>query len=277
MRCAPWGAPPAAPPTGPRLGFRGEVRAGASTLIGCVLAVVVAVSGAGAYEEGAAADGGTLSGVVRFSGTPPTLEPLRVNKNRDICGDQKVSEALVLGAERGVRGSVVTIEGISRGKKPSGEAVLDNHGCLFVPHVVGVMAGGRARIRNSDAMLHNTHGLHGGRTVFNLALPVQDQIVDITRRLSKPGVVRILCDAHPHMFAWMVVHDSPYIAVTDERGAYRMDQVPPGAYKVSMWHEGFRAKGADKDGRPVHDEPVTVTKDVVIPARGVVKIDFELK
>ena len=81
----PWGAPPAAPPTGPRLGFRGEVRAGASTLIGCVLAVVVAVSGAGAYEEGAAADGGTLSGVVRFSGTPPTLEPLRVNKNRDIC------------------------------------------------------------------------------------------------------------------------------------------------------------------------------------------------
>ena len=82
MRCAPWGAPPAAPPTGPRLGFRGEVRAGASTLIGCVLAVVVAVSGAGAYEEGAAADGGTLSGVVRFSGTPPTLEPLRVNKNR---------------------------------------------------------------------------------------------------------------------------------------------------------------------------------------------------
>jgi plastocyanin len=241
------------------------------------LAVLAAVSGAGAYEEAAVADGGTLSGVVRFSGVPPTLEPLRVNKNRDICGDQKRSEALVLGAERGVRGSVVTIEGIARGMKPSGEVVLDNHGCLFVPHVVGVMAGARARIRNSDPLLHNTHGLHAGRTVFNLGLPVKDQAEDITRRLSKPGVVRILCDAHPHMFAWMIVHDSPYLAVTDERGAYRMDQVPPGAYKVSMWHEGFRAKGADKDGRPIYDEPVRVTKDVTVPVTGSVKLDFELK
>ena len=256
---------------------RGRLLAGVGILIGCVLAVVAAVSGAGAYEEVAVADGGTLSGVVRFSGAPPTLEALRVNKNRDICGNQKVSEALVLGAERGVRGSVVTIEGIPRRKKPSGEVVLDNHGCLFVPHVAGVMAGGRASIRNSDAMLHNTHGLRGGRTVFNLALPIKDQAVDITRRLSKPGVVRVLCDAHPHMFAWMVVHDSPYIAVTDERGAYRIDQVPPGTYKVSMWHEGFRAKGADKDGRPIYDEPVTVTKDVTIPARGPVTLDFELK
>lgn len=246
-------------------------------LVGGLLSVLVLAPPVLAYEEAAVADGGTLSGVVRFSGTPPTLEPLRVNKNRDVCGDQKVSEALVVGADRSVRGSVVMIEGVARGKKAGGEVVLDNSGCLFVPHVVGVLAGGRARIRNSDAMLHNTHGLLAGRTVFNLALPVKDQAVDISKRLSKPGVVRVLCDAHPHMFAWMVVHDSPYVTVTDERGAFRIDQVPPGAYKVTLWHEGFRQTGADKDGRPVYDEPRMATKDVTIPARGSVTIDFELK
>ncbi len=260
----------------PTCGPRG-LAAGVRLVIGGILAVLAAVSGAGAYEEAPVADGGTLSGVVRFSGSPPKLEALRVNKNRDVCGDLKPSEALVLGADRSVKGSVVMIEGVARGKKPAGEAVLDNAGCLFVPHVLGVMAGARARIRNSDAMLHNTHGLSGGRTVFNLALPIKDQVVDVTKRLAKPGVVRVLCDAHPHMFAWVVVHDSPYIAVSDERGVFRIAEVPPGAYRVTMWHEGFRAKGADKDGRPIHDEPVTVTRDVTIPARGSVKVDFELK
>jgi len=176
-----------------------------------------------------------------------------------------------------VKGSVVLIEGVGKGKKATGEVILDNHKCLFVSHVTAVAIGDKVRVKNSDGILHNTHGFMGKPTVFNLALPNKDQMVDITRRLGKPGVVRVLCDAHPHMSAWMVVHDSPYIAVTDERGAYRIDQVPPGTYKVSMWHEGFRAKGADKDGRPIYDEPVTVTKDVTIPARGPVTLDFELK
>ena len=58
-----------------------------------------------------------------------------------------------------------------------------------------------------------------------------------------------VCDAHPHMFAWLIVHDSPYYAVTDERGAFRIDGVPPGSLKVTMWHEGFRPRGL-RQGRP---------------------------
>jgi Carboxypeptidase regulatory-like domain len=101
--------------------------------------------------------------------------------------------------------------------------------------------------------------------------------VDITKRLTKPGVVKVFCDAHPHMFAWMVVHDSPYVAVSDERGAFRIDNVPAGTYKVTMWHEGFRAKGVDKDGRPLFDDPQTVSKEVTIPAKGTATVEFELK
>jgi plastocyanin len=239
--------------------------------------VLTATAAQAAYEAVEVKDGGTLTGVVRFAGTPPKLAPLAVNKNREVCGEQKPSEALVVGAEGGVRGSVVLIEGVAKGKKPTGEVVLDNHRCLFVSHVTALAAGDKARVKNSDTILHNTHGFMGKPTVFNLALPNKDQMIDITRRLTKPGVIRVVCDAHPHMFAWMVVHDSPYVAITDERGAFKIDGIPPGTYKVTMWHEGFRAKGVDKDGRPLYEDPVTVTRDVTIAPKAAATVDFELK
>ena len=240
------------------------------------LALVLA-GPATAYEVVPVRDGGALAGVVRFAGAVPRLDALPVNKNRDVCGEQKPSEALVVGPERGVKGSVILIAGVGRGKKTSADVVLDNHRCVFVAHVSAVMAGDRMRVRNSDPILHNTHGFLGKPTVFNLALPNKDQLIEITKRLTRPGIVRILCDAHPHMFAWIIVHDSPYLAVTDERGAFRIDEVPPGTYKVTMWHEGFRPRGADKDGRPVYDEPRTVTKEITIAPKATATVDFELK
>ncbi|PYM20224.1 MAG: hypothetical protein DMD78_22590 [Candidatus Rokuibacteriota bacterium] len=246
----------------------------AAALLGLLAAVA---SPALAYEVVTVADGGTLSGTVKFAGTPPRLEPLSVNKNRDVCGDQKDNEALVLGPERGVRGSVILIGGVARGKKGAADAVLDNHRCVFVHHVTATMPGERTRVKNSDGILHNTHGFLGKPTVFNLALPNKDQMIDITKRLTKPGVVRVVCDAHPHMAAWMIVHDSPYYAVTDDRGAFLIEGIPPGSYKVTMWHEGFRPKGLDKDGRPLYDEPQAITRDVTIAPKAAATLDFELK
>jgi plastocyanin len=242
-----------------------------------LVAVLAAAAPGSAYEVVTVADGGTLSGVVKFSGAPPRLEPLAVNKNRDVCGDHKESEALVLGPDRGVRGSVILIEGVAHGKKGGTDVVLDNHRCVFVHHVTAITPGERVRVKNSDGILHNTHGFLGKPTVFNLALPNRDQMIDITKRLTKPGVVRVVCDAHPHMAAWMLVHDSPYYAVTDERGAFRIDGIPPGSYKVTLWHEGFRPRGLDKDGRPLYDEPIRITKDVTIAPKAMATLDFELK
>lgn len=241
------------------------------------MALACVTPASAAYEETQVADGGTVSGVVRFSGTPPKAEPLAVNKNRDVCGDQKPSEALVLGADRGVKGSVLLLEGVTKGKKGGADVILDNSKCLFVGHVTATGPDDRVRVRNSDPVLHNTHGKLGKPTVFNLALPNKDQMIDVTKRLTKPGVVRVLCDAHPHMMAWMIVHDSPYYAVTDEHGAFKITNVPPGTYKLTMWHEGFRAKGVDKDGRPAYEDPVTVTKQVTVAPKGAATIDFDLK
>jgi hypothetical protein len=252
-------------------------RAVAPLAVAALLVMGPAAPAGAAYEEIEVKDGGAVAGRVTFAGTPPKLEPLAVNKNRDVCGDRKPNEALVVGPDGGVRGSVLLLEGLTRGKRPGGEVVLDNAKCLFVSHVSATMVGGRVRVRNSDAILHNTHGFLGRPTVFNLALPNKDQVIDITRRLTRPGVVRVLCDAHPHMFAWLVVHDSPYFAVTDDRGAFRIEGVPPGSYRLTMWHEGFRPRGVDRDGRPLYEDPVIITRDVTIPPRGTAAVDFELR
>jgi hypothetical protein len=246
-------------------------------LVAAAMVALSASTAQAAYEEVVVKDGGTLSGVVRFAGTPPKLDPIAVGRHREVCGEQKLSEALVIGPDRGVRGSVVLIEGIARGKKATGEVLLDNHHCLFVSHVSALAAGDKARVKNSDSILHNTQGFMGKPAVFNVALPNRDQLVDVTRRLTKPGVVRVLCGAHPHMFAWLSVHDSPYVAVTDDRGAFRIADVPPGTYRVTMWHEGFRPRGLDKDGRPLYDEPRTITRDVTIAPKGAATVEFELK
>ena len=245
---------------------------------GALLAVaLLAPMPAGAYEALTVTDSGSLTGTVKFTGAAPKPEPLRVGKNRDVCGDEKESEALVLGVDRGVRGSVILLEGVTRGKQGGPDVVIDNHRCVFVHHVSAMMPSERTRVKNSDPVVHNSRGVVGKTTVFNLALPNKDQMIEVTKRLTKPGVVRVLCDAHPHMSAWMIVHDSPYYAVSDERGAFKIDGIPPGPYKVTMWHEGFHPRGVDKDGRLLYEAPHTIRRDVTIPAKGTATVDFELK
>ncbi|MBI4611231.1 MAG: hypothetical protein HY726_19760 [Candidatus Rokubacteria bacterium] len=243
-----------------------------------LLALVALTSPAAAYEVAAVADGGRLIGNVRFAGTPPRFDPLPVKKDRDVCGEKKEAETLLVGAAGGVRNAVILVEGVAWGKRTDREVVLDNAKCRFVPHVSVVMEGGTAKVRNSDPILHNTRGFWGGKVrAFNLALPNRGQEIAIGRYLKKPGVIEIRCDAHTHMRAWIVVHDSPYFALTDEGGNFGIDDVPPGKYNVTMWHQGFVQRGFDKDGRPLYDEPRRVTREATIAPRASVAVDFELR
>lgn len=229
-----------------------------------------------AYEVAPVTDGGSLTGSVKFGGTPPRLDPIPVKKNQEVCGQSVPNEALVLGPDKGVRGSVILIEGVPRGKKAEGELVLDNARCLFAPRVAAVMAGAPAKVKSSDPVLHSAHGIFDGKTIFNSALSVKGRVVDVTSKLRQPGVVKVLCDAHTHMSGWIVVHDSPYFAVTDEKGMFKIDGIPPGKYRVTVWHEGFAPKGVDKDGRPVYEE-WRLQREVTIPPGGSAAVDFEIK
>jgi plastocyanin len=228
------------------------------------------------YEEAPVPDGGAVVGRVRFAGEPVRTDPIPVRKNLETCGESKPSEALIVGPDRGVSNTVVYLENVARGKKaPALE--LDNAKCLFVPHVSAVMVGAKVRVRNTDPILHNTHGFVDRLTVFNVALPTKDQVVDITQRIRHVGVVEVLCDAHTHMRAWLVVHDNPYHAVTGDSGQFRIADVPPGRYRLTAWHEGWQVTGRDKDGRPIYDAPRILTQEVMVPPKGEVTAEFELK
>jgi len=99
-----------------------------------------------------------VTGVVRFVGTPPTLSPIPVNKNRDVWRGPEAVRGAAVGPDRGVRDTVVMIEGVIRGKKGTGDVIVDNRNCVFVGHVTAVVPGDRVRVRNLDPILHNTHG-----------------------------------------------------------------------------------------------------------------------
>jgi len=243
-----------------------------------VAALVVALfpGVARAYEVAAVPDGGALVGRVRFAGEPVKGEPAPVRKNHDVCGETAPYQALLVGVGKGVKNTVVFLDGVGRGKKPS-ELELDNTRCLFVPHVSAVMMGARVRIKNADPILHNTHGFRERVTVFNVALPNRGQAVDITQRIKHVGVIDVQCDAHTHMQAWIVVRDNPYFAVTDDGGQFRIGEIPPGRYRVVAWHAGWVVTGKDKDGRPVYDAPRVLTQEITVAARGEATVDFELR
>jgi len=194
-----------------------------------------------AYEGGAVTGGGSLSGVVRGPAPAVPYTDAIVTKDESICGARKSSEALIRAVDGALKNAVVSIEGITRGKPIdlSATASLVNSGCRFVPHVVAMTVGQRMEIVNGDPILHNTHAyLDGTQTIFNIALPVQNQKVPKTIR--KPGVMSVQCDAgHAWMLAWILAFEHPYFAVTDEKGAFKIDRIPPGTYRVTAWQESL--------------------------------------
>ena len=187
------------------------------------------------YEETAVPNGGTIRGFVKVHGQLSKLKAPEVFKFKEVCKNVP-NEELVVGRDRGVRYAVVVLEGITKGKAVEREAVneLDNVNCRFVPHVQAASVGQWLVIKNSDPILHAAHAyFEGGQPQFNVGL-----FPGKVRRkpLISPGIVKVLCEVHPWMKAFVVVTEHPYHAVTDIFGEYEIRDVPPGTYRLKMWH-----------------------------------------
>ena len=124
--------------------------------------------------------------------------------------------------------------------KVSGKVTLDQKQCEFVPHVVALPAGATLDIVNGDKVFHNVHARDGDRTVFNYAMPVPNHV--IPKPLKQPALLRVTCDVHPWMRAWVDVLPTTAFAVTDEAGSYTISNVPPGKYTLRLWHERLGEK-----------------------------------
>lgn len=196
----------------------------------------------GSPGSSAAGNGGTITGVVRFSDTYPEREKITITKDHAICGAFQYSEEFVVSEKgHGLKNVVVSLLGTGETIKASSESVatLEQRGCRYVPHVQAVPAGTVLEIVNSDGILHNVHAftMDPKKTFFNKAQP--KFLKKLKQPLDKPGIYFFGCDIHAHMSAFIAVMEQPFYTVTDDNGSYSMAAVPAGNYKVLAWHEAL--------------------------------------
>ena len=224
----------------------------------CALTLLAAFLG-GTSTQVTAQGGGSIVGEVKFSGTPPAPKVVKINKDNQACGDEKKLEDLVVGPDKGIQWAVVSLVGAKGpAPKPAQKLVLDQKGCHFSPHVLLVPAGAEVDILNNDGVLHNIHTFSTANPSINKAQPKFKKVM--TEKFEKPEIIKVQCDAHSWMQGWIVVQAHPHYAVTDEGGAFKLDNVPAGKHKVEVWHETL--------GK--------VTQEVEVKAGAPTKVTFEL-
>jgi hypothetical protein len=182
----------------------------------------------------AAGRAGEVRGVVHHRAARPAPAPLETTKDRATCGDSVPDETLLVAEGGGLANVVVRIAAPGAPPAPR-EATLDQRRCRFVPHVLAVPLGSTLVLLNGDPILHGVHGTTGPATAFNVPMPGADPRT--TKPLARPGPVRVGCDVHAWMSAWVFVVDGPYFAVTDASGAFTIGGVPPGEHAAIAWHE----------------------------------------
>ena len=236
------------------------------------------------YKAVGVSDGGTIAGEVKFIGTPH-IEKLEVGKDTRHCGSAKISPRLSVDKSGGVENAVVMLLDVKEGKalEITAKAVIDQKGCEYTPHVQAVSVGTQLEVVNSDAVLHNVHAYNPqGRTLFNIAQPIKGQRTSSKRmRFQKPGIYSFACDAgHIWMSAYVVAVEHPYYAVTDENGNFRIEDVPPGTYRIKMWHEGFSIEKKEVSGGKIRnyhfEKPYEIVREVKVTPLGETLVEFEL-
>ena len=137
-------------------------------------------------------------------------------------------------------------------------AVMDQRNETFVPHLLAITTGTTVDFPNSDRIYHNVFSLSKTRT-FDLGRYAAGRSQSV--RFDRPGIVRVFCDIHSHMNAFILVFNHRFFDVTDADGRYHIDNIPPGTYNVIAWNEGLAS------------EPRTAS----VPDGGTTELDFQLR
>ncbi len=210
-----------------------------------------------------AATAGSIRGTVKFTGTAPAAEKIDMSDEPTCASSQganAVRHTVMVGADGGLGNVFVYVkEGLDPALKfPAGEqVVLDQQGCEYRPHVMGLTAGESLKVKNSDALLHNINATPTLNRGFNRSQPQQNMEFDVA--FTTPEVmIPVRCDVHGWMEAYIGVTAHPYRTVTPEAGTFTLDRLPAGTYTLEAWHEKYG----------------TQTQVVVVPASGMVDVAF---
>jgi plastocyanin len=184
---------------------------------------------------------GKITGTIKYEGRVPNLRPLAMDAD-PVCAAKHSApvqpELLVLGAGNTLANVLVrVIEGVPPGNHPvpTQPVVMDQRGCQYTPHVMGVVVGQPFKVKNSDGLLHNVHSLSEKNTPFNKAMPAT--VTEADYSFTKPETFRVKCDVHPWMGAFVAVMDHPVFSVSGMDGKYTIENLPAGTYTIEAWHE----------------------------------------
>lgn len=202
---------------------------------------------------------GVIKGRVRVAGTPPPNSAIWM-RGDPMChqAGPVAQESVVAGRDGSLANVFVRVGGtFPATPAPTEPVAIDQRGCLYSPRVVGIRVGQPLRVSNSDSGLHNVHGLSTGTDGFNVAQPLMGMSNQF--RLRTEGILRVVCDMHPWMVAFVGVVDHPYFAVTGADGTFEIRDVPAGAHTIEAWHERLGS----------------VTSSVRVDAAGVGAVEIE--
>lgn len=229
------------------------------------LAIITGPTMTHAYEVGEVKEGGNIQGQVTFFGSPPQPVQFKVDKNPEVCGQER-SMMKVDVHDGFLTGAVVILEGVEKGKPflsqawtgtvpgegvfqyQGGESLglrVNTKGCNFGPFTGVVAADQPIQFGNQDSIKHILHtfvakGRRGSilRTIHNRDLP-PDREMHLTMssgKLKDSRMVRFACNRHDFMENWLYVVKNPYFAISDEKGQFVIDNIPPGHYTLRVWH-----------------------------------------
>src|SRR6201981_822653 len=234
-------------------------------------------------------NGGTITGTVKWSGPTPKAPKLPITKDASICDPEshKVRdlERLEVSSDGGGANTVVFLKDITKGKAmdlPEAREHLDQKNCRYVPHIMLIPQGGNLDAKSSDPVLHTVHMTGAAST--NIPFPIQNQMIPIS--LPRAGVVELKCNAgHVWMNAEILILTHPYYAVTDARGSFKLNDVPPGEYEIEAWHEGWQNMSEESvldvaaQGRvngPVYRAPENGGKKVSVKSGETAEVTFAI-
>jgi hypothetical protein len=217
-------------------------------------------------------DEGTVSGVIAFNGAAPA--PKKIDTSADpVCGtanpnlsteDTAVKEGKLANVFVYIKDGAAA-DGTKIGDytfaTPGDAVTLDQKGCHYVPHVMGVQTNQKLRITNSDPTQHNIHPTPKNNAEWNQTQP--NGAAPIEKSFARAEVlIPVKCNQHPWMKSYVAVLKHPFFAVSAEDGTFTIKGVPPGTYTVAAWHEKGGPNGTEK------------TMQVTVPAKGAGKADF---
>jgi plastocyanin len=185
----------------------------------------------------------SITGTVTFNGKAPTLKPLAMDADPACAkkhSEPAANEMLTLGSGNTMGNVMVWVsKGLPAGKTypaPKDPVVIDQNGCQYKPHVMGIMVGQPYKILNSDGILHNIHTLPTINPSFNKGMPAT--VKEATTTFPKPeAMFHIKCDVHPWMSAYLGVFTNPFYSVTSTDGKFTISGLDPGTYELTAWHE----------------------------------------